>query len=331
MLTRSTPFTEAVWLWLDDHSPYIKPGTLRVYRQYALSLSRFLGPIPLEQIHIGNIRAYQRERSLKACPARINAEVIAVMVPVLKEVQLWNRIADVYRPLPVPKKKVRQNMSEEEERRFLAVALDSSKPKRLMAGHCMVIMANTGMGFGELRHLRREDVCLDVDKPFVTVNPEGAKNDFRVRTIPLNWLALRSMRWILHRWANLGGKNPTDHILPHHGKRTEHEKADPSHRTSSADFTKPITGIYRAGNEILKEAGLEHLKLYDMRSHFCTKLLSDPNVSDQMFKELFGHATQEMRNRYSTQRMEKKSIAVEKLALDPAPAVKLIAFPGGRK
>src|SRR6185503_20409555 len=86
MLTRSTPFTEAAWLWLDDHSPYIKPGTLRVYRQYALSLSRFLGPIPLEQIHIGNIRAYQRERSLKACPARINAEVIAVMVPVLKEV-----------------------------------------------------------------------------------------------------------------------------------------------------------------------------------------------------------------------------------------------------
>jgi len=331
MLLLDTPFSAAAQIWLTDHSAYIKPGTLRVYRQYAKTLTEFLDDIPIRDIHIGNIRAYQRERQLRACPQRINAEVIAVLVPVLKEVGLWHRISDVYRPLPVPKKKVRKNMSEEEERRFLAVALDAGHPKRLLAGHCMVIMANTGMGFGELRHLKREDVTLDVDKPFVTVNPEGAKNDFRVRTIPLNWIALRSMRWILLRWANLGGKNPTDYILPHHGVRTEHEKADRSHRTSSADFSRPITGIYRAGNEILKEAGLEHLKLYDMRSHFATKLLSDPGVSDQMFKELFGHTTQNMRDRYSAQRMEKKSVHVEKLALDPAPAVKLIAFPGGRK
>jgi integrase len=331
MLKPDSPFSTAAQIWLQDHSPYIKPGTLRVYKQYAKTLTQFLGDIPLQAIHIGNVRAYQRERQARACGQRINAEVIAVLCPVLKEVGLWHRMSDVYRPLPVPKKKVRQNMSEEEERRFLAVALDSSKPKRLMAGHCLVIMANTGMGFGELRHLKREDVTLDVDKPFVTVNPEGAKNDFRVRTIPLNWLALRSMRWILLRWKNLGGREPTQYILPHHGKRTAHEKADPSHRTSCADFAHPITGIYRAGNEILKEAGLEHLKLYDMRSHFATKLLSDPNVSDQMFKELFGHTTQDMRNRYSAQRIEKKSAAVERLALDPAPAVKLIAFPGGKK
>jgi len=331
MLTPESAFSVAAQIWLADHSPYIKPGTLRVYRQYAKTLTQFLNDIPLREIHIGNVRAYQRERSQRACAQRINAEVIAVLVPVLREVGLWHRISDVYRPLPVPKKKVRQNMSEEEERRFLAVALDAGHPKRLMAGHCLVIMANTGMGFGELRHLRREDVTLDVEKPFVTVNPEGAKNDFRVRTIPLNWIALRSMRWLLLRWKNLGGKEPTDYLLPHHGTRTEHEKADPSHRTSQADFSRPITGIYRAGNEILREAGLEHLKLYDMRSHFCTKLLSDPNVSDQMFKELFGHTTQDMRNRYSAQRMEKKSVAVEKLALDPAPTLKLIAFPGGRK
>jgi len=330
MLTRFMLFPEAAALWLSDHAQYIKPGTVRIYRQYIKTLSAFLGPIPLEQINISTIRAYQRDRLTRASAYRINIEVNAALVPILKEVNLWQHIKDVYRPLPVPRKKVRQNMGEEEERRLLAVALDASKPKRLVAGHCLVIMANTGMGFGELRHLKREDVFLNEEKPFVTVN-EGTKNDYRIRTIPLNWLALRSMRWVLHRFAELGGTEPTQYILPHHGTRTAEQRQDRSHRASNADFSRPMGGIYRAANRILAEAGLEGFVVYDMRSHFATKLLSDPNCSDQMFKELFGHNTQHMRDRYSRQRLEKKSVVVEKLALDPAPAFKLIAFPGGRK
>jgi hypothetical protein len=42
-------------------------------------------------------------------------------------------------------------MTEEEERRSVACGLDSSTRKRLLAGHFLIIMANTGMGFGELR------------------------------------------------------------------------------------------------------------------------------------------------------------------------------------
>jgi hypothetical protein len=61
-------------------------------------------------------------------------------------------------------------------------------------------MANTSMGFGELRHLRRQDVFLTEDPPFAEVNG-GTKNDFRIRSIPLNFLALRSIRWILGRFA----------------------------------------------------------------------------------------------------------------------------------
>jgi hypothetical protein len=65
---------------------------------------------------------------------------------------------------------------------------------------CLVVMANTSMGFGELRHLRRQDVFLTEDPPFAEVNG-GTKNDFRIRSIPLNFLALRSIRWILGRFA----------------------------------------------------------------------------------------------------------------------------------
>ena len=327
----SLPFAVAGEIWLSNHERYIKPATKRVYRQYLRSLSEFFGQLELGTFHVGNIRGYQAWRTERACATRVNGEISSVLIPILKEIGRWKHIVDVYRPLPVPKTKVRQNMSEEEERRLIAIALDGAKPKRLVAGHCLIVMANTGMGFGELRHLKREDVFLDLDKPIVTVNG-GTKNDYRIRTIPLNWLALRSMRWIVRRWGSLGGCTDDQYILPHHAKRSEEEKASPGHkRKSPPDFSQPMGHIYRAARGILKDAGLEHLDPYDMRSHFGTKLLSDPNVSDQMFQEIFGHSNTRTRDRYSKQRIEKKAVAVERLALDPAPALKLIAFPGGKK
>jgi hypothetical protein len=68
-----------------------------------------------------------------------------------------------------------------------------------------------------------------------------------------------------------------------------------------------------------------------MRSHFGTKLLADPDVSDQMFQEIFGHSNTRTRDRYSKQRIEKKAIALDKLCLEEEPRIRLIAFPGGRK
>jgi hypothetical protein len=48
-----------------------------------------------------------------------------------------------------------------------------------------------------------------------------------------------------------------------------------------------------------------------MRSHAITKLLSDPNVSDQMYTEIVGHVGNAMKRRYSKQRMEKKRGAMD--------------------
>ena len=202
MLTAALPFAEACWIWFETHRQYIKPSTARIYREHVKSLCAFYAELPLNQFHIGNVRAYQQHRQAKASNQVINMEIRAVLIPLLKEVEIWPRIEGVYRTLPVAKKKVRQSMSEEEERRFLAVALDASHPRRLLAGHCLVVMCNTSMGFGELSHLRRADVVLNEEIPYVTVN-EGCKNDFRIRTIPLNWLAIRSMRWILRRFEDL--------------------------------------------------------------------------------------------------------------------------------
>ncbi|HVW77976.1 MAG TPA: tyrosine-type recombinase/integrase [Alloacidobacterium sp.] len=315
--------------WLENHKLYIKPATYRTYGQYVNTLKQIFAELPINKIGINDVRSYQRWRQQSAGATRINAEA-SVLQMILKEVGIWERFAELYIPLPVPKKKVRQNMSEEEERRLVAVALDSSRPRRLLAGHCLIVMANTSMGFGELRNLRREDVLLNEDQPFVTVNG-GTKNDYRIRTIPLNFLALRSMRWIVKRWDKLGGTEPEQYILPHHARRPEgQQKAKGHKRTEPPIFTEPMGHIYRAARGILKEAGLSHLDPYDMRSHFITKLAADPDVSDQLYKEIVGHCDLRMRGRYSKQRLGKKAEALSRLCLEAPNIAPVISFPGGK-
>jgi hypothetical protein len=153
-------------------------------------------------------------------------------------------------------------------------------------------------------------VFLADDPPFVEVNG-GNKNDYRLRSIPLNFLALRSMRWIVKRWEKLGGSDARQYILPHYARRTPEQKADPSHTSAGPIFTEPMVQIYRAARAILKDAGLSHLHPYDMRSHAITRLLSDPNVSDQMYTEIVGHVGNAMKRRYSKQRMENKRGAMD--------------------
>lgn len=318
-------FSLAADIWLEHHRAYVRPQTWRAYRQYGNRLCELFGAIRLKDIHIGHVRQFQIERGQKACATRVNLEINCVFVPVMKEANQWRRLEDVYHPLPVVQKQVRQTMTAEEERRLMAVALDADKPQRLVAGHCLLVMCNTGMGFGELRHLRRGDVFLDEQKPFITVNPEGCKNEFRIRTIPLNWIALRSMRWILHRWEELGGDKPDQYILP---LRSRH--AVPySKTTTPPQFYHPMESITQSARRILDEAGLNGLVPYDMRSHLGTKLMEDPNVSDQMFRSLFGHSDTITRRRYYRSNLEKKTVAMEKCAVDPSQEKRLIAFPGG--
>lgn len=312
-ITPDSSFPSASENWIAVHKTYIKKRTEDGYRQNIKTLTAFLGEIKLTDIHIGTVRAFQAQRSLKACATRTNMEV-SVLQMILKEAGLWDRIGLLYRPLPIPRKKVRQNMSEEQERQLMAVAL--YRPKRRLAGHCLLLMANTSMGFGELRHVRREDVFLD-ERPFVEVNG-GSKNDYRIRAITLNWIALRSMRWIVRRWQDLGGSNPNQYILPHRARV----------RGGPPLFDEPMGHIYRAARGILKEAGLSHLDPYDMRSHAATKILSDPECSDQVYAELVGHSSGDwqMRMRYSRQRLEKKAVVTDRMCASFVEEGKLIAF-----
>jgi integrase len=207
-------------------------------------------------------------------------------------------IGELYKPLPVPKSRSGHSLTEDEEATLRDIA--SQKPKWRLAAHCMTVMLSTTMGFGELRQLRRRDV--DMTRRCVTVR-DGAKNDHRDRTIPLNTAAYDAMCWILDRWEKLGGEESMQFILPHR----------PRAKAGPWLFDEPMTAIRSAFEKIRKEAGLTHFRLYDCRVQAITKLLSNPTVSPQVAREIAGHISQAMQDRYSIQLFDTKLAALEAL------------------
>jgi hypothetical protein len=86
---------------------------------------------------------------------------------------------------------------------------------------------------------------------------------------------------------------------------------------------------------IRKAAGIPHFRIYDCRVQAITKLLSDPNVSAQVSREIAGHVSQAMQSRYSIQLFNTKKAALDALDRRPAPTPtepkgRVIAFPGTR-
>ena len=299
------PFDRAAAFWLKARVGLHKDKTLDSNQQEVKLLGRFFGTMPLRSITIANIRAFQRTRQESAGASRINHELSALQM-ILKEAGCWTTLGLLYKPLPTPAEKTRQNMSLEQEQQLIQAALDPQFAKQLCAGHCLVIMANTTMGFQELRHVRRMDVRFDARYPTVSVawDAGGCKNRGRVRDIPLNLRALKSFRWLVERWAKIGGAAPEHYLLPGRSRNGTRD---------GYDMLRPQGAIQKASRLIFERAGLPHLDIYDMRSHTITALLSDPSVPIQAVKEIAGHVSQRMTDRYSVQRKETKQKAMDAL------------------
>jgi integrase len=203
----------------------------------------------------------------------VNCE-LGVLQMILKQAGEWKRIEEFYKPLSVPRRGAGHSISSQQESRLREVAL--SRPKWALAARCMTVMLSTTMGFGELRQLRRKDV--DMQRQCITVR-EGAKNEHRERTIPLNASAHEAIAWILQRWRELGGSSEEHYILPHR----------PRCPKGPWLMDEPMTAITSAFGAIRKAAGLPKFRIYDCRVQAITKLLSNPAVSPQVSKEIAGH------------------------------------------
>jgi hypothetical protein len=97
----------------------------------------------LEEIHVGHLRQYQKERSSSAGPTVVNKE-IGTLLQIRRKARIADTLDEDYEPLPLPYSTEPKTITDQQEQDFLRAL--RSKPEWEMV-YCYAILAlNTGQG-----------------------------------------------------------------------------------------------------------------------------------------------------------------------------------------
>jgi integrase len=293
-LTQSS-FKDASEAWLESRKAYLSKRTYLDYGHHIRTLQKFFAELPLIVIDADHLRAYQKMRMVRAGASIINRE-LSVLQQMLKRIGYWDRIESQYQPLALPKESPHRALTPVEEDRMYRIG--ALFPTCEVAYCAYAISINTTAGPGEIRHLRHMDI--DLEHRSMRVQPLGAKNEHRIRVIPLNDSAWKAIEHLIKRAKDLGSIEPHHYLIPF---RICRGKYDPE---------RPAKGWRSAQREILASAGIE-CSSYTFRHHAITKLLENPDVSEETAEAIAGHISHRMKKRYSHTRLEVKRAAVEAL------------------
>ena len=172
-------------------------------------------------------------------------------------------------------------LTEEEEPRLLEACVDYLRPVVITALH-------TGMRRGEI--LALDWARVDLEKRLIKVT--NTKTD-RPRWIEINATLLEVLR--RQRIAN-----PTSELV-----------------FASPRTGRLLNGIRKAFVRACKQAGIVGLRFHDLRHTFASRLI-EKGVDIVTVKELLGHSTIILTQRYTHSRNEQRRRAVEKLDEQPA-------------
>jgi integrase len=306
-------FRQACHAFLETRRPFLSPRTWRGYEYFTKRLCDCFGTKRLPEITADHLRKYQRLRSEKGDPNKINQE-LSVVVMMLKRIGCWEKIGLSYQRLPLRKTRVGRAMTDDEERRLFRAG--ASNPRWEAAYMFAILSLHTTMGPGEIISLRRKNI--DLEKNTVSVGPEGAKNSGRIRLIPLNEIGIRVCREALSVAEKKGSVLPEHYLFPF-----RHPRGTGPNRY---DHMRPATTFKTAWTEMLKAAGIEKLRPYDLRHTAITRLCENPHNAEEVVEAIAGHITHDMKKRYSHVRVEARRAALAGLV--PERLDKAYPIPG---
>ena len=149
----------------------------------------------------------------------------------------------------------------------------------------MVVLAlNTALRRGELFHLRWSDIDLDLNR--LTVRAGNSKSG-KPRTIPLNKDASKTLK----KWR--ASQKETELVFP-------------------SSIGKPLDNIQKAWIGLIDRAKIEDFRFHDLRHDFASQLVMR-GVDLYVVKELLGHSTIQVTERYSHLAPAQLEDAVERL------------------
>jgi integrase len=301
-------FLEAFDLWLSwrvmeqpqfalmTDASYLAPNSIKDYRACASALGKFFGKLRLRDIHLGHLREYQRGRAFcdqtagdwkKPCGANRIRKEIVLLIRILRAARLWgDEESTFFKPLRRVELDVPRAMQPDEQRRFLGVA--ASRAEWQFVLWYSVVALQTTASTNELRMLRIGDVLLH--QGLLQIRREGAKNKYRIRTIPLE---TREIAWALERLIErartLGAAAPHHYLFPMAEAKGRY---NPNRAMSDS-------GLKKRWEAVRKAAELPWLRPYDLR-HTAITRMAEAGTPIQIIMSFAGHMTLRMQQHYTT-------------------------------
>ena len=319
--TTKITFNEAFETWMRNRvmvSPnglasrvrYIGKKTETDYRQYARALAKMFGNVPIDSIDLKSLNEYHRARAFcdssvlkggatwaqQAGPNLIRKE-IAMLIRIMKSCGVWTeQLQLLFQPVAAEEQEAERPLSINEQSHLLAVAASREQWSTIL--HYIVVALQTTCSTNELRALRLGDISLE--HSFITIRSEGAKNKFRIRTIPLE---SREVHWsferLMERARSLGASANSDYLFPF---RLVRNLYDPTRPMGDSALKKPW-------EEVRTAAGLPWLRLYDLR-HTAITRMAEAGVPIPTIMSFSGHVSVKMQQHYTSISMMAKRKAM---------------------
>ena len=309
---------------------FIKPNTYKSYKAYVDSLNLFFKDIRLDQIGLPDLRRYQFARmsgdvpfvrfrrpqdaqphkaadgtiippkgktACSASPKKCNQE-LSLLKTILSRAGCWtDDLEELYEPFIEEIADVPRALSPEEQERWLKVAY-TDKSWWIVYWYSVVAF-ETSMSTNEMRALRIGDINLT--HGIVNVPPDGAKNRYRARTIPLVTAEARwSMEQLLARAKDLGASTPLHYLFPF---RRKNGPFDPGRAMT-------VSGIKWQWNEVRNASGLKWFRPYDTRHTAITRWAESGMPSADMMA-MAGHVSERMTMHYTHISVQAKRRALQ--------------------
>lgn len=282
---------------------FLSQRSLKDYKACAKALEKYFGQMRLMGIGPEQIADYQQARAycdVEACQAglgewtkpcganRIRKEV-DLLIRLLKAAKLWSEEAREETLLVQREDKdVPRAMDPEEQARFLETA--AGREDWRFVYHYAILGLHTSAATNELRSLQLGDLMLSQPGyEMITIRAEGAKNKFRVRSIPLSGQAVWAMRQLLARAAELGSCQAHHYLFPF---REARERWNPLRPMSDS-------GLKKRWDAVRKKAGVPWLRPYDLRHTGITRM-AEAGVPVEVAMSLVGHMTRQMHEHYTS-------------------------------
>ena len=244
-----------------------------------------LGGVKLKRLNSAHVQSFYRNRLDKDLSASTVHKMHDILRRGLAQAVKWHllprNVADVVKPpRPVPKEMVA--LSTDETRRLL----EAAGGDRLEALYILAV--HTGIRQGEMLALRWQDVDMESAVMSVrrTLTRSGGKVVFGEpktkksrRSIRLTPQAVEALRSHLERQLE------DMEILGDH-----YQDQGLVFTTNTGGPINPSNLRQRSFAQLLKRAGLPHMRFHDLR-HTCATLLLSRGVHPKFVQELLGHAT----------------------------------------